>query len=145
MREIKFRVWHRKEKKMYHRGYQKLTHILLCDPDEGKGDGKGRPVQRGRFEDCELLEGTGIIDFRGVEIFEGDIVRLTYEGENYAGAVTEIPDMFRSRHLHPLHSLLEKWGIPEDVRNLEWEVLGNQYEHPGLLQGKIRIQKGDLK
>lgn len=131
---LKFRAWNVKENKMYYRGYQKLLHVLLCEDDLGENDGKGRPVKRAGYGDCVLLESTGLLDKSGAEIYEGDIVRIAYKGHTFTGVVAPVPDMFRSRKLHPLHDLLIKHGIPENPGNLEIEVLGNEYEHPKLVE-----------
>src|SRR5690242_9937044 len=96
-REIRFRVWNRKEKKMYFRGYQKFFHVLLCDDDRGANEGKGIPVKRASYADCEFLEGTGIFDKQGREIFEGDLVKGRADGRAFEGVFDEVPDMFRSR------------------------------------------------
>ncbi len=128
MREIRFRVWHRKERKMYYRGYQKFFHVLLCDDDRGTNEGKGIPVKRASYADCEFLEGTEIFDQQGREIFEGDIVRGRAGERVFEGVFEEVPDMFRSRRLHPLHHLLAGHGISDQAENLEIEILGNRYE-----------------
>ncbi|HTL47086.1 MAG TPA: YopX family protein [Verrucomicrobiae bacterium] len=130
MREIKFRVWYHPEKRMYFRGYQKLSHVLLCEED-GPG-GAGRPLKRAGYQDCELLESTGLLDVRGREIYEGDIVLVRSGGKSWNGEVGAVPDMFRSRGLHPLVSLLASLGL-EDGEGLEFEVLGNRFENPDLL------------
>ncbi len=130
MLEIKFRVWHKKEQKMYFRGYQKLWHILLCEDDQGSFQGKGVPVKRGRFEDCELLQTTGLTDKNGREIFEGDIVRILCGEKIFTDTVESIPDMFKSRRLHPLHDLLSRSGVSDREENMEIEILGNRYENP---------------
>jgi len=137
IREIRFRCWHKKEKKMYYRGYQKWSHVLLCEDDHGKESGRGIPVKRESFEACELLESTGLEDIRGREIFEGDIVRVNSGGLNFVGAVDAIPDMHRSRGLHPLHDLLEKHGISDRTEDLVVEVLGNRFENPELVQEAV--------
>ena len=112
---------------MYFRGYQKFLYVLLCENDFGKNDGKGKPVKRAGYGDCVFLEGTGILDKNGTEIFEGDVLFVRAKNKTARGAVAGVPDMFRSRNLHPLHELLNKNGIdPEDI--LELEILGNEYE-----------------
>jgi len=134
IREIKFRAWHKREKKMYCRGYQKWSHVLLCEDDHGQNNDRGIPVKRESFEVCELLESTGLEDIRGREIFEGDIVHVNSDGQTFVGAVDSVPDMYRSRGLHPLHNLLEKHGISDRTEDLIVEVLGNRFENPELLR-----------
>ncbi len=128
MNEIRFRVWHRGERKMYYRGYQKLTHILLCDDGD---EGRGVPEKRAAFDDCELLEGTGILDRAGREIFEGDVIRVYFKKICFfEGILESVPDMYRSRGLHPLHDLLSRFKIDDKADGLEFEILGNRYETP---------------
>ena len=134
--DIHFRVWCRSEKKMYYRGYQKLTHVLLCDDDAGSNEGKGKPVKRASFDDCEFLEGTGVFTASGQEIFEGDIVQVDLQNRILTGTVKPIPDMYRSRNLHPMQSLLEEWGVHEDI-GLSFNVVGNVFENPEW-NGKVK-------
>ena len=136
MKDLKFRVWHVKENRMYYRGYQKFFHVLLCEDDHGENDGKGYPIKRSFYADCVMLESTSFVDKNQKEIFEGDIVRLSYKGKLIQGVVEAPPDMFGSRKLHPLQSLLLKNGISGNPENLEVEILGNEYENPELLNEK---------
>jgi len=127
MREIKFRAWHKPEKKLYFRGYQKLSHVLLCDDDLGKNGGNGIPVRKASYDDCVMLESSSVVDKNGSEIYEGDIVRITAGRKNYADIVGPIIDMFKSRKLHPLHHLLAKYGLSGQESDLEFEIIGNQF------------------
>ncbi len=134
MKDLRFRVWHSKESKMYYRGYQKLFHVLLCEKDPKDEDGSGRPVKRAGYGDCFLLESTGLEDKNRREIFEGDIVRIGYRGKTFVDVVGSVPDMFGSRKLHPLNELLKKHGILGNPDPLEVEVLGNEFENPEILK-----------
>lgn len=117
---------------MYFRAYQKWRFILLCDAG-GEADDKGRPARRARFEDCVLMQGSSVWDKREKEIFEKDIVRLRCQGRIYEGEITEIPDMFKSRGLHPLQVFLDQHGIVDGEKDWEWEIIGNRFTNPELL------------
>ena len=135
MKNLRFRVWYLPEKKMYYRGYQKLLHVLLCENDHGTNDGRGKPVKRARYDDCEMLEGSSALDKKGHEIFEGDIVKVSYQGKIFVDFVDSVADMFGSKNIHPLQSLLLRHGITGNPENLGVEIIGNRYENPELLSG----------
>ena len=130
MKDLRFRVWFIPEKKMYYRGYQKLFHVLLCGYDRGANDGKGRPVKRVGYDDCEMLEGSSVLDKNRVEIYEGDIVQVRYRDKYFKDVVDSVADMFGSKKIHPLQSLLLRHGIVGNPENLDIEVVGNRYETP---------------
>src|SRR5260370_35297292 len=106
MKDLRFRVWHVKENRMYYRGYQKFFHVLLCEDDRGENDGKGRPVKRASYGDCILLESTGFTDRNGKEIYEGDLVRVCYKNNCFEDVVGSVPDIFVSGKRDPLQRLL---------------------------------------
>ena len=133
MKDLRFRVWHVRENRMYYRGYQKFLHVLLCEKDAGDADGNGKPVKRASYGDCLLLESTGLRDKNDREIFEGDIVRVRQKGSEFTAVVGSVPDMFGSRKLHPLQSLLKQHGIAGNPDNLIIEILGNEYENAELM------------
>jgi len=120
---------------MYVRAYQKFLHVLLCEA--GGAEGRGRPLKRAGYGQCVLLEGTGLEDIRGQEIYEGDIVSVNDGLRKAAGLVDGVPDMFRSRGLHPMQDMLVRLGF-DPARPLTFEILGNRYEQPGLMENLLR-------
>lgn len=85
--------------------------------------------------DLELMQSTGLFDKKGVEIFEGDVVRQvrtqpTTENETITGVVTMLEGA---------------WSIVNDNKQLasvlwsetaENEIIGNIYENQELLEGE---------
>lgn len=132
MKEVRFRAWHLKENRMYFRAYQKWFHVLLCEDDGGENAGNGRPTRRAFYGDCVLLESTGLRDRKGREVFEGDVLRVKSRGREVTAVVGGVPDTFGSR-VHALQSLFDRHGLSGNPDDAEIEVLGNEYENPGLV------------
>ena len=126
MSEIKFRAWHKKERKFYFRAYQKISHVLLCNDDCGENGGKGMPANRASYDDCIFLQSATVFDKNGIEIFEGDLLRIKSGGKVFEGVLESVPDMFKSRRLHPLNDLLSKFGL-SGKDDFEVEIIGNRY------------------
>ena len=125
MSEIVFRAWHKTERKMFYRAYQKWFHVLLCD-DDGQASGKGIPKLRAGYDECILMQNTTFEDERGREIFEGDVIRIKTASGIYEGVVENVPDMFKSRKLHPLEPLFKRFGLSQNEA-MRFEVIGNIY------------------
>ncbi|KXI78633.1 hypothetical protein ACS52_11475 [Bacillus cereus] len=132
MKEVEFRAWDLKDKRMYHNVGIVGTLIILEHEQSG-------------YEFCELelksydhtdnnyvlMQYTGIKDTNGVKIFEGDIVRIFVpddpEAKEYISTVFELEgalvvkmvgyDIYTDDHC-------VGW-VPEDHR---LEVIGNIYE-----------------
>jgi hypothetical protein len=132
MKEHRFRVWHLNENRMYYRGYQKFWNVLLCDDDKGTREGRGLPVRKASYGECIFLEGTGVYDRAGREVFEGDIIRIRHQGRTADAVVGPVPDSFGNRGAHPLRTALEAAGIAGNPEKLDVEVLGNTFETPQL-------------
>jgi hypothetical protein len=76
-------------------------------------------VKRASYEDCEFLETTTFFDMNRNEVYEADIVRVTFKGQTFEDIVDYVPDMFGSKRIHPLQSVLSRHGIqgnPEKVQ-----------------------------
>lgn len=86
-------------------------------------------------EHLVIMQSTGLFDEKGVEIFEGDVVRQvrtqpTTENEIIIGVVTMIEGTWLI--MNDCEQLASKLWSETD----ENEIIGNSYEHPELLEDK---------
>jgi uncharacterized phage protein (TIGR01671 family) len=129
MREIKFRVWHKPEKKMHSylkAKFGKATNITL----EGKfKDVEQITTKTVPNDDLEVMQFTGLKDKNGTPIFESDIVRFTEKGNEI---IAEI--VWKDREA--LFAIKTKFGwgsfALQDEKDIK--VIGNIYENPNLLK-----------
>jgi uncharacterized phage protein (TIGR01671 family) len=142
MREIKFRVRDKKNKKMYC-GFELDDKYEFDRPNlidfNGElyasgniGDGFGSQyINYCNQEDFVLMQYTGLKDKNGKEIYEGDIVRVITDKKGVIGEVVYIPEetafcvKAKGFETFPLGLLSNFFEI---------EVLGNIYENPELLE-----------
>ena len=143
MREIKFRAWDKKNKK-YFRECNYLyfgiggIRFMWVDPKRDEMMATDLPT-----EDYELLQFTGLKDKNGIEIYEGDIVRIWeygFKDGNEDGGFDLYQDMGTDKvtmDRFPIYWLdNEEFGYEgEDLINPEHcEVIGNIMENPKLLE-----------
>lgn len=115
-RIIKFRAWDKQQGTM---------HVIF---DSEKQTEWYLPKLRERFE---IMQFTGLIDQNGTEIFDGDILvvrHLQSRHEEYWEQPNgpAIPTCVR------WDVDAARWTMPRDTMN--FEVIGNVFEHPHLLQ-----------
>ena len=111
MREIRFRAWNNKTKRMI--DPHKLTPLVLNkECIEMKG------VFLPFHEDVELEQYIGFKDENGIEIYEGDVVEYEFDGHLCRGAIIYNKNGF----------WLKNGYIP-----YECKVIGNIHENPGIL------------
>lgn len=138
MREIKFRAWHKEQKKMY--SPEEMGQDQLTLMPDGRGFVNVHTISRLSVIDNGQkmipLEFTGLHDKNGVEIFEGDILavidpngepmpNIKVEWDNYACT-------------YPFEIAYHDF----DVTSLGWamqmeytfEVIGNIYSNPELME-----------
>ena len=149
MRERKFRAWDKYEKRMLYRNiFDRNWYATPANNENGCNCVRGiTPEDKSNIE---LMQYTDLKDKNGVEIYEGDIVRIgTYFNfeEDESGWVDE-----------SIHEVV--WGMEQgypafdlkpwvdcDTNALQLyasicnesaaiEVIGNIYEHPHLLEDK---------
>jgi len=149
MREIKFRAWDKENKKMVYNGYfdefkgpfgdyrYVLVSINLDGsinaqiPDDGGKNGLHEHDSDDFKKDrIELMQCTGLKDTAGREIFEGDFLRATHPSVefNHIGYVQyneEVAAFELYRDVYISMPLLEYD---------KFEIIGNIYENPELLQ-----------
>ena len=124
MRSIKFRAWSNDVSDMFFKGDNYgTTHDFDC-------------LNYARSQDIILMQFTGLADDNGVDIYEGDIVSIIYDGEPetihkvYWGGV-EYPAFEFSPNLES-----ECNGFSEISGGgcYELKVIGNIHQNPELLE-----------
>ena len=139
MREIKFRAWDRKEKRM--RSVDELWNLWsqYSDEDEKKNPGlkttpyvtvinqsyRGDDLKLVVDKDCDLMQFTGLLDKNGKEIYEGDIIEYEFSAGFDGTHRDEV--VFRDGKFLPMVA---------DEEYSEVEIIGNIYENPELLTTK---------
>lgn len=132
-REIKFRAWHKYLKKMFKIGQITLEEgTWNFEPNDRGFIGMSIPYQTSFV----LMQYTGLHDKNGKEIYEGDIVYCqTKYGK--AKALIEFIDgkfvaYWNSAITHPQNGHhIACYDI-----NKKFEVIGNVFENPELLEGE---------
>lgn len=122
----KFRAWDKRYKEIY------LVDEVNWDDGEFDYIGDAITFYRGA-EEVELMQSTGLFDKNGKEVFEKDI--LDYNGRkvivkwhgSYASFIYEFVDELQKRKT--------EWQ-PLYLSYYKFEVIGNVYENPELLEEK---------
>ena len=134
MREIKFRAWDKKNKKMKEVEEINWKKGLLWR--DGDGIGKVWIPNIDGSKDVELIEYTGLKDKNDKEIYEGDIIRDDNEG----GGITKVE--LNNGCWEIWVSYDEPSGTLSGIRFGYWisdamnkvEIIGNIYENKELLK-----------
>ena len=127
MRKIKFRAWDKKKNKWLH-SYDKLGGCSIF----GETIILGMWLSEIRIEnlnEVEVMQFTGLLDKQGVEIYEGDIILWeNSDSEKVKSKVVFYNGAFRMRNMDFL--------LHDYMDSNVFEVIGNIYENPELLENK---------
>jgi uncharacterized phage protein (TIGR01671 family) len=151
MREIRFRSWDKIRKEMLYSDTQKDFDKMLIHWDFINGWSATRAKDRFVLSNANavLMQYTGLKDKSGKEIYEGDIVRMTFR-ENIGtfnvpddiianGGYTGREDIYEGEVVYEgaCFGINDKEnGVMQLVvaeEDLETEIIGNLYENPELL------------
>jgi len=139
MRELKYRMWNKKEKKMYDVG--------VLDFDYKQVYMKGYlnyTTSSFQIEDIELMQFTGLHDKNGKEIYEGDILQHLYDycdkTDRYIVAWDNDNLQYSFENIHKRNTYMALEDFYDDYYgDYSIEVIGNIYENPELLKGADNI------
>lgn len=133
MREIKYRAWHKQEKRMYEvieltwdRNYPgKISSMGLVPLDKNGLHCITRPLTHVACENYVLAQFTGVRTYEDTEIYEGDIIEFQlYEpGKRYRREVAFIEGCFMADMATRLSTAMYV------------KVISNTWENPELLTG----------
>jgi uncharacterized phage protein (TIGR01671 family) len=120
-RKIKFRVYDEDLKKMR---YLNSSHDFICFDE--KGNGYYHNMQTGLGEwFSDLMQYTGLKDKYGVEIYEGDVVRIVYDNIEHIYQIIFDKEEFDFKATNGKNNgNFQYLGCCEEI-----QVIGNIYEN----------------
>lgn len=121
MRKIKFRAYHKKQKKMYYN--VEKTYDYGCNGDNDVlAESFAEILEDNNYD---IMQYTGLKDKNGNEIYEGDILSLSIHSKKYG--VIKWNDNLGGFYIYKVSSYTLKYAD-------RYEVIGNIYDNSELLE-----------
>lgn len=146
MREIKFRAWDKLTQKYWNieNWHFEDEYLDLIESGVSIADPNSERVWR-KFNEVEIMQYTGLKDVNGVEIYEWDIVRVNYSGnDDFSGLalVVFINGCFEleGKIMEIINSegimYDDFYAISNDLSRYSAcvKVIGNKFKNPKLLE-----------
>lgn len=132
----RYRMWNRITSQLH------LVDGLYFDDKEAEYVDDDNVLRFVSFKNVELMQSTGLKDYFGGELFEGDVVEWSYWDEFEDSGTAKIifdKGMFK---LLDIRTGKEVWNNLFDcIENCNVYLQGNIYENPELLEDKKCTQK----
>lgn len=125
MREIKFRAWDKKEKKMHYGNMEMFDDMI--------GFRFGHFGVDTSKEDIKLMQSTGLKDKNGTEIYEGDILQVLDVYGIYKGYIDWWGDRWVVMYKISESKELQRQSLITTAKNRQ--IIGNIYKNLELLEG----------
>ena len=133
MREIKFRVWLKEDKKMENVKTMDFTDKTIRCLKKNEFI-NAYLLRRVSFDDVELMQYTGLKDKNGKEIYEGDIIEYKFPYDRRLNHISPVKFL----ETETSFGVKDRYGneIPLYMitTNNFFEVIGNIYENKNLLE-----------
>lgn len=128
MREIKFRAWHKAEKRFINLNGMSTEFGTMTDKGQVYGITEQGVLREYDIDEIELMQYTDLKDKNGKEIFEGDIVKPFTDDINIAQIIYLAPKFVIATKKKDGSYLL--WNYLKD----EIEIIGNIHQDKNLLK-----------